>query len=67
MCVAECALSLLLSCAVPPGAQLGPYQREALRACCLSISSSLNKVSAKHRDVHQPVSRLGRAIDKVNE
>ena len=69
MCVTdyECVLSCLVSCAVPQGAQLGPQHREALRACCLSVTSALNKVSAKHRDVHQPVSRLGRAIDKVNE
>ena len=66
MCCSLCLISTVM-CAVPQDAQLEPQHQEALRTCTLSVSSSLNKASSKHRDVHPAISRLGRVIDKVNE
>ena len=39
--------------------------REAMRECEITVKSSTQLLSQEHKDIHAPISKLGRSIDKV--
>lgn len=40
--------------------------RQALRECEEAVKSSVQLLSQEHKDVHAPISKFGRSIDKVS-
>ena len=40
--------------------------REAMRVCQDTVKSTAQLLSQEHKDIHAPISKLGRSIDKVS-
>lgn len=51
--------------AAPGNGEVTPEQSEAVRQCMRGVKEAAQAASNDHKDMHATISKLGKAIDKV--